>query len=128
MSGMADTLSDVEGAVVNLAARDGRKAGREFLAKYDLGKNIWIDKMIHEGIETNVSLIVQRLPWATVIPAFGQHKAIRDLLIRIHIDPDAIDREVVDALVWTYMVAYDKASRKVILNVVSHERDSNGLD
>lgn len=122
MNGMSASLRDVTKAIVKIAEKDGRTAGAAFVAKYALGTNVFVDDIVHEGLQSNVSLIIQRLPWASMIPEFGKDPMIRALFIRIPLDPDSIASEVADELVWAYMTAYDKASRNVILIAVSHRK------
>lgn len=102
--------------VMSLAKRDGKAAGKAFVKDWNLGSNSLIDKLFREGIESNASIIIQRLPWAKVLP---------DLLD----DPnalakkEAVAREVADELIWIYMVQYDASSRAVILDTITHNTD-----
>lgn len=122
----AKSLKPITDSVVELAVKDGRAAGIAFGAEYSLGQNPRIDQIILEGLEANVSIIVQRLPWATAIPIFTDIPAIRDLMVRLSIDPDHVASEVMDDLVWTYVSAYDEASRNVIRDIIRNAKDRKG--
>lgn len=117
MSGMDPSLSSTDKAVLKLAAKEGTAAGKLFVQEYAIGTNAKIDAMILEGLETNVSLVIQRLPWATVVP----QPAIEGMLNRLHI-PENIAREVVYDLIWAYMATYDQASRKVIRDAIRNRK------
>lgn len=122
MIDMGSTLKLVTDSVVELAVKDGREAGQAFVAAYDLGQNEKVDAIFLEGLETNVSLIIQRLPWAIVIPEFAKDPSIRALLERLNIDPDNIASEVTDELVWAYISAYDQASRDMIRETIRSKK------
>lgn len=96
--------ADVD-TIVHLAQANGAAAGKKFVAEYGIGRNERIDKIILEGLETNVSLIIQRLPWASQVPEFSAMKLY--------------PREVQDDLIWTYLQAYDIASRNQIRDAIA---------
>ena len=122
MDAMSAPLSGVQKAVVKLATKDGIAGGTSFATRYSLGQNPNVDAMILEGLETNVSLVIQRLPWATIVPELSKIPTIRALFLRIPLDPDSLASEVTDDIVWTYMATYDQASRKVIRDTISKNR------
>ncbi len=109
MSGMSPSLTSLLiDKTIEFAVKDGTAAGKRFVVDYGIGLNANIDALILEGLETNVSLIIQRLPWASVVPA-------------LHLSKE-FPREVYDDLIWTYMATYDQASRKVIRDAISNSR------
>lgn len=123
MTSMSPSLTandKADKAILKLAQKDGEAAGKAFVAAYGLGQNDNVDALILEGLETNVSLVIQRLPWASVVP----QPAIEGMLSRLHI-PENIAREVVYDVIWTYMATYDQASRKVIRDAVFHGNPLN---
>ena len=121
MSDMEPTLQARDKALLRLAQKDGEAAGKVFVKEYGIGTNPNVDALILEGLETNVSLVIQRLPWATVVP----QPAIEGMLNRLHI-PENVIREVVYDLIWTYMATYDQSSRKVIRASLQKGMNTNG--
>lgn len=121
MSGMDTSLGSTNKAILKQAQKDGAAAGISFVKEYGLGINPNIDKMVLEGLETNVSLIIQRLPWATLVP----QTVVEGAIARMHLD-EPIVREVIDDLIWTYMATYDQASRKVIRDTLQKGNYPNG--
>ena len=121
MSDMDRTLADTEQAILKLAAKNGTAAGKAFVKDYGLGLNEKIDRMVLEGLETNVSLVIQRLPWASLVP----QTTVEVALSHMHL-PEPLVREVIDDLIWTYMATYDQASRKVIRETLQKGNYPNG--
>lgn len=120
----SQSLDAMAKSMAELGSKHGTEAASLFVKDWNLGSNASIDALFREGIESNASIIVQRLPWARVIPSIAEHT--RELLLQSSgVDQESIDREVVDELIWTYIASYDKASRKYILDTVTHERDDN---
>lgn len=113
----APTLTD---KVIREAERKGKLAGKTFVETYNLGTNVMVDTLFHDGILSGATIIVERLPWLTAVSSVVS--SLRTFLKGSGIPFDTMAREEADTLILDYLSAYDQASRAVILDTVKYAK------